>query len=94
MYLATWFQTRVAVKYLTKEGGDAEKDFINEIKVMSECFHQNIVTFYSACLAPTRYLLVYEYMEAGDLCKALARDGEPRRRAVPELAPVRYLVGP
>jgi len=43
------------------------------------------VTFYSACLAPTRYLLVYEYMEAGDLCKALARDGEPRRRAAPTL---------
>ena len=85
MYLATWFQTRVAVKYLTKEGGDAEKDFITEIKVMSECFHQNIVTFYSACLAPTRYLLVYEYREAGDLCKALARDGEPRRRAAPTL---------
>ena len=33
VYAATWFQTKVAVKYLTKEGGEAEKEFLNEIKV-------------------------------------------------------------
>ena len=33
MYAASWFQTKVAVKYLTKEGGEAEKEFLNEIKV-------------------------------------------------------------
>ena len=54
MYAATWFQTKVAVKYLTKEGGEAEKEFLNEIKVMAESFHQNIVTFYSACMEPHR----------------------------------------
>jgi len=36
VYAATWFQTKVAVKYLTKEGGEAEKEFLNEIKVMAE----------------------------------------------------------
>lgn len=35
VYAATWFQTKVAVKYLTKEGGEAEKEFLNEIKVMA-----------------------------------------------------------
>lgn len=54
VYAATWFQTKVAVKYLTKEGGEAEKEFLNEIKVMAESFHQNIVTFYSACMEPHR----------------------------------------
>ena len=38
MYAATWFQTKVAVKYLTKEGGEAEKEFLNEIKVRAACW--------------------------------------------------------
>lgn len=52
VYLASWNQTRVAVKYLTKESEVAEKEFVNEVRVMSECFHPNIVQFYSACLVP------------------------------------------
>ena len=54
VYLATWHQTKVAVKYLTKYDGESEKEFVNEIKLMSECFNKNIVTFYSACMEPQR----------------------------------------
>ena len=66
MYAATWLETRVAVKYLITEGSLAEKqfldniramseaeaDFLNEIALMSSCFHPNIVTFFSACMQP------------------------------------------
>lgn len=66
VYAATWLETRVAVKYLITEGSLAEKqflediravseveeDFLNEIALMSSCFHPNIVTFFSACMQP------------------------------------------
>ena len=47
MYAATWFQTKVAVKYLTKEGGEAEKEFLNEIKVMAACWGYHFSTLFS-----------------------------------------------
>ena len=66
MYAATWLQTRVAVKYLITEGSlaekqfldniravsEAEKEFLNEINTMASCYHPNIVTFFSACVQP------------------------------------------
>ena len=58
VYLAAWFHTKVAVKRLVvREGSElrrleAEKDFLNEIEVMSSCSHPNIVRFYSACIEP------------------------------------------
>ena len=54
VYLATWHQTKVAVKYLTKYDGESEKEFVNEINLMSKCYNKNIVNFYSACMQPHR----------------------------------------
>ena len=50
MYAATWFQTKVAVKYLTKEGGEAEKEFLNEIKARAARLGSCFVTNFSDAL--------------------------------------------
>ena len=43
---------RVAVKCLKQQDSNAVEDFRNKILVMSNCHHDNIVKFYSACEAP------------------------------------------
>lgn len=49
VYAATWFQTKVAVKYLTKEGGEAEKEFLNEIKVRVARLGSHFLVPFSRC---------------------------------------------
>ncbi|XP_071794785.1 BDNF/NT-3 growth factors receptor-like isoform X1 [Asterias amurensis] len=60
--------TMVAVKTLKDASiGDARKDFEREAELLSNLQHSNIVTFYGVCMEKEPFLMVFEYMENGDL---------------------------
>ncbi|KAM7486932.1 hypothetical protein LguiA_002941 [Lonicera macranthoides] len=53
-----------------------DKSFKNEVKVLSNIRHKNIVKLYGFCLHNRSMFLVYEYMENGSLFYALRDDVE------------------
>ena len=60
--------TMVAVKTLKDASiGDARKDFEREAELLAKLQHDNIVTFYGVCMDKEPFLMVFEYMENGDL---------------------------
>ncbi|KAF7844808.1 putative leucine-rich repeat receptor-like protein kinase [Senna tora] len=73
----------VALKKLHKiecEDPTFDKSFRNEIKMLAEIRHRNIIKLYGFCLYNKCMFLVYEYMEGGSLFCALHNDTR-----VPEL---------
>lgn len=60
--------TMVAIKTLKDASvGDARKDFQREAELLTNLQHENIVTFYGVCEDKEPFLMVFEYMENGDL---------------------------
>ncbi|KAL9226743.1 hypothetical protein vseg_002517 [Gypsophila vaccaria] len=57
----------VAVKKIDGGGQEAEKEFENEIELLSKIRHQNIITLLGYCFHGDSKLLVYELMENGCL---------------------------
>ncbi|KAK3229616.1 hypothetical protein Dsin_001497 [Dipteronia sinensis] len=51
-----------------------QKEFLNEIKALTEIRHRNIVKFYGFCSNAQHSFLVYEYLENGSLATILARE--------------------
>ena len=57
----------VAIKTLKDISDDAKKDFEREAGVLTTIEHFNIVTFYGICIEQENYMMIFEYMEHGDL---------------------------
>ncbi|KAL2337396.1 hypothetical protein Fmac_011842 [Flemingia macrophylla] len=53
-----------------------EKSFHNEIKMLTEIHHKNIIKLFGFCLHNRCMFLVYEYMEGGSLFYVLNNDEE------------------
>ncbi|KAI9121877.1 hypothetical protein K1719_007267 [Acacia pycnantha] len=71
----------VALKKLHKrEYGNASfaKSFHNEVKMLSEIRHHNIIKLYGFCLHNQCMFLIYEYMESGSLFYVLNNDDEAK----------------
>ncbi|XP_073261492.1 MDIS1-interacting receptor like kinase 2-like [Populus alba] len=51
-----------------------EESFRNEIQVLAEIRHRDIVKFYGFCSHGTNKFLVYDYIDRGDLRDALSND--------------------
>ncbi|KAI4346086.1 hypothetical protein L6164_013168 [Bauhinia variegata] len=65
----------VAVKKLYRmesENPSFDKSFGNEVKMLTEICHWNILRLYGFCLHKRNMFLVYEYMEGGSLSFVLA----------------------
>lgn len=68
--------TMVAIKTLKDASvGDARKDFQREAELLTNLQHENIVTFYGVCEDKEPFLMVFEYMENGDLNSFLKARG-------------------
>ncbi|XP_006823978.2 LOW QUALITY PROTEIN: NT-3 growth factor receptor-like [Saccoglossus kowalevskii] len=68
--------TLVAVKTLKDSSiGDARRDFEREAELLTNLQHNNIVTFYGVCIEGDPLLMVFEYMENGDLNNYLRSRG-------------------
>ncbi|XP_017436751.1 probable LRR receptor-like serine/threonine-protein kinase RFK1 isoform X1 [Vigna angularis] len=63
--------TFIAVKQLSSKSRQGNREFINEIGLISCVQHPNLVKLHGYCAEGEQLLLVYEYMENNSLARAL-----------------------
>ncbi|XP_028755451.1 probable leucine-rich repeat receptor-like serine/threonine-protein kinase At3g14840 isoform X2 [Neltuma alba] len=63
--------TMIAVKQLSSKSKQGNREFINEIGMISALQHPCLVKLYGCCVEGDQLLLVYEYMENNSLARAL-----------------------
>jgi serine/threonine protein kinase len=61
----------IAVKQLSPKSKQGNREFINEIGMISALLHPNLVRLYGCCIEGNQLFLVYEYMENNSLARAL-----------------------
>ncbi|KAE8712981.1 putative LRR receptor-like serine/threonine-protein kinase [Hibiscus syriacus] len=64
-----------AIKVLSAESRQGAKEFVTEIKVISEIQHENLVKLYGCCVEDNHRILVYNYLENNSLCQTLLGSG-------------------
>ncbi|KAK6917739.1 Malectin domain, partial [Dillenia turbinata] len=63
--------TVVAVKMLSSKSKQGNREFVNEIGIISGLRHPNLVKLYGCCTEGNQLMLVYECMENNSLARAL-----------------------
>ena len=63
--------TAIAVKQLSSKSTQGNREFLNEIGMISCLQHPNLVKLRGCCIEGNQLLLVYEYMENNSLARAL-----------------------
>ncbi|XP_074312610.1 putative LRR receptor-like serine/threonine-protein kinase At1g53440 isoform X2 [Silene latifolia] len=77
VYLGTLLDgTNIAVKKLSSKSSQGNREFINEIGMISGLHHPNLVRLYGCCAEGNQLFVIYEYMENNNLARALFDDGE------------------
>ncbi|KAJ0986281.1 hypothetical protein J5N97_004637 [Dioscorea zingiberensis] len=61
----------IAVKQLSAKSRQGNREFINEIGMISALQHPNLVKLFGCCIEGNQLLLIYEYMENNNLGSAL-----------------------
>uniref|UniRef100_A0A6B2L2S5 Non-specific protein-tyrosine kinase n=1 Tax=Arcella intermedia TaxID=1963864 RepID=A0A6B2L2S5_9EUKA len=79
VYKAKCRNKDVVVKVLRGNPMDVKtwKSFVDEVFIMSTRLHPNICLFMGACSQPGSYFIIQEYMEGGDVEKALRNSDIP-----------------
>ncbi|XP_051125516.1 probable LRR receptor-like serine/threonine-protein kinase RFK1 isoform X2 [Andrographis paniculata] len=68
--------TVIAVKQLSSQSRQGNREFLNEIGMISCLQHPNLVKLYGCCIEGNQLLVVYEYMENNSLARALFDSNE------------------
>ena len=63
--------TAIAVKQLSAKSKQGNREFVNEIGMISALQHPHLVKLYGCCIEGNQLLLAYEYMENNSLARAL-----------------------
>lgn len=63
--------TFIAVKLLSSKSKQGNREFVNEIGMISTLQHPNLVKLHGCCVEGHQLLLIYEYMENNCLSNAL-----------------------
>ncbi|KAK4285841.1 hypothetical protein QN277_002481 [Acacia crassicarpa] len=63
--------TVIAVKQLSSKSRQGNREFLNEIGMISALQNPHLVKLYGCCVQGSQLLLVYEYMENNSLARAL-----------------------
>ncbi|XP_018492244.1 probable leucine-rich repeat receptor-like serine/threonine-protein kinase At3g14840 [Raphanus sativus] len=63
--------TVMAVKQLSSKSKQGNREFLNEIAMISALQHPHLVKLYGCCVEGDQLLLVYEYLENNSLAQAL-----------------------
>lgn len=61
----------IAVKQLSAKSRQGNREFVNEIGMISALQHPNLVKLYGCCVEGNQLILVYEYLENNCLSRAL-----------------------
>ncbi|KAK3152568.1 hypothetical protein QOZ80_2BG0160810 [Eleusine coracana subsp. coracana] len=70
--------TTVAVKKLSSKSTQGNREFLNEIGIISALRHQNLVRLFGCCIDGDQLLLIYEFLENNSLGRALFGRAEHR----------------
>lgn len=70
--------TIIAVKQLSAKSKQGNREFVNEIGMISALQHPNLVKLYGCCIEGNQLLLIYEYLENNSLARALFGREEQR----------------
>lgn len=70
--------TTVAVKKLSSKSTQGNREFLNEIGIISALRHPNLVRLYGCCTDGDQLLLIYEFLENNSLAHALFGRAEPQ----------------
>lgn len=62
---------KVAIKVLSSESKQGTKEFLNELSVISNITHPNLVKLYGCCVDGGQKMLVYNYLENNSIAKTL-----------------------
>ncbi|KAK9199271.1 hypothetical protein WN944_014459 [Citrus x changshan-huyou] len=68
----------IAVKQLSSKSKQGNREFVNEIGMISALQHPNLVKLYGCCIEGNQLLLIYEYLENNSLARALFGPEEHR----------------
>ncbi|KAJ6754708.1 PROMASTIGOTE SURFACE ANTIGEN PROTEIN PSA [Salix purpurea] len=71
--------TVIAVKQLAAKSKQGNREFVNEIGMISALQHPHLVRLYGCCIEGKQLLLVYEYMENNSLAHVLYGKKEDQR---------------
>ncbi|XP_074357211.1 putative leucine-rich repeat receptor-like serine/threonine-protein kinase At3g14840 isoform X1 [Apium graveolens] len=63
--------TLIAVKQLSSKSQQGNREFVNEIGMITALQHPHLVKLYGCCIEGNQLLLVYEYLENNSLARAL-----------------------
>ncbi|KAI3964188.1 hypothetical protein MKW92_000775, partial [Papaver armeniacum] len=63
--------TIIAVKQLSSKSKQGNREFVNEIGMISGLTHPNLAKLYGCCIEGNQLLLIYEYLENNCLARAL-----------------------
>ncbi|XP_022976687.1 probable leucine-rich repeat receptor-like serine/threonine-protein kinase At3g14840 isoform X1 [Cucurbita maxima] len=63
--------TVIAVKQLSAKSKQGNREFVNEIGMISALQHPHLVKLYGCCIEGNQLLLIYEYLENNSLARAL-----------------------
>ncbi|XP_059663974.1 probable leucine-rich repeat receptor-like serine/threonine-protein kinase At3g14840 [Cornus florida] len=63
--------TLIAVKQLSSKSKQGNREFVNEIGMISALQHPHLVKLFGCCIEGNQLLLVYEYMENNSFARAL-----------------------
>ncbi|KAG7600462.1 Malectin domain [Arabidopsis suecica] len=72
--------TIIAVKQLSTGSKQGNREFLNEIGMISALHHPNLVKLYGCCVEGDQLLLVYEFVENNSLARALFGPQETQLR--------------
>ncbi|PIN06304.1 Serine/threonine protein kinase [Handroanthus impetiginosus] len=70
--------TVIAVKQLSSKSKQGNREFVNEIGMISALQHPNLVKLHGCCIEGNQLLLIYEYLENNCLARALFGRDEQR----------------
>ncbi|RZC54366.1 hypothetical protein C5167_013236 [Papaver somniferum] len=68
----------IAVKQLSAKSKQGNREFVNEIGMISAPKHPNLVNLFGCCVEGNQLLLIYEYMENNSLARAIFGSEEQR----------------
>ncbi|XP_031494434.1 probable LRR receptor-like serine/threonine-protein kinase At1g53430 isoform X2 [Nymphaea colorata] len=63
--------TAIAVKKLSSKSKQGNREFLNEVGMISALQHPNLVKLFGCCIEDKELMLIYEYMENNSLAHAL-----------------------
>ncbi|KAI3894901.1 hypothetical protein MKX03_018180, partial [Papaver bracteatum] len=78
--------TIIAVKQLSSKSQQGNREFVNEIGMISALQHPNLTRLYGCCIEGNQLHLIYEYMENNSLARALF--GQPFHLCCEYLSPL------